>query len=293
MMSEPLRRRRAPTSPPKTGKEKGTHLPRLRGRWRRHTATQGGILLAAFLLAASSAGAQDKRRSGYQDMGPALQQMQDDDTANPAMLSVAEGRTLWSQKAGAAGKACADCHSEADMKGVAARFPAMTQLGDKPVDRPVDLEGRINLCRTAHQKAEPLAAESRPLLGLAAYLALQSRGRPIAPADDPRLVPFRTRGEGIWKERQGQLNLSCANCHDDNAGKKLGGATIPQGHPTGYPIYRLEWQSLGSLKRRLRNCLVGLRAEAWLYDAADYVDLELYLMARARGMKMDAPAVRP
>src|SRR5262249_33605804 len=125
------------------------------------------------------------------------------------------------------------------------------------------------------------------------YVALQSRGRPIAPPDDPRLVPLRSQGEQIWKERQGQLNLSCANCHDDNAGKKLGGATIPQGHPTGYPIYRLEWQTLGSLKRRLRNCLIGLRAEAWPYDATEYVALELYLMARAKGMKMDAPAVRP
>jgi L-cysteine S-thiosulfotransferase len=93
--------------------------------------------------------------------------------------------------------------------------------------------------------------------------------------------------------RQGQLNLSCANCHNDNAGKKLAGATIPQGHPTGYPIYRLEWQTLGSLKRRLRNCLVGMRAEAWDWDDPQYVALELYLMDRARGMALDAPAVRP
>ena len=252
------------------------------------------MLLAALLLAASASAQTDKRRSGYQDMGPALQEMQDDDTANPAMLFVAEGRTLWSQKAGEAGKACADCHGEASMQGVAARYPAMSQPADKGGDaRPVDLEGRINLCRTGRQKAEPLAPESRELLALSAYVALQSRGRPIAPPDDPRLVPLRARGQEIWRQRQGQLNLACASCHDDNAGKKLAGATIPQGHPTGYPIYRLEWQTLGSLKRRLRNCLIGLRAAAWPYDAAEYLDLEFYLMARARGMKMDAPAVRP
>jgi sulfur-oxidizing protein SoxA len=253
--------------------------------------------LASLLTAFSSASAQtDKRRSGYQDMSAALQEMQDDDTANPAMLFVAEGRTLWSQKAGQAGKACADCHGEASMKGVAVRYPAMSKATDregKPVDLAVDLEGRINLCRTDQQKAEPLAPESHELLALSAYVALQSRGQPIAPSDDPRLVPRRTKGGEIWRQRRGQLNLACASCHDDNAGKKLGGATIPQGHPTGYPIYRLEWQTLGSLKRRLRNCLIGLRAEAWPYDAAQYLDLELYLMARARGMKMDAPAVRP
>lgn len=246
------------------------------------------------LLVSLAAAAEDTRRSGYQDMSPALQQMQDDDTANPAMLYVQEGRTLWAEKAGKADKACADCHSEASMKGVAAHYPEMTRAADNGGSgKLVDLEGRINLCRTGHQQAEPLEAESRELLGLAAYVALQSRGQPIAPPDDPRLDPLRAKGEEIWRRRQGQLNLACASCHDKNAGRKLGGATIPQGHPTGYPIYRLEWQTMGSLKRRLRNCMIGLRAEPWPYDAPEYLELELYLMARAKGMKMDAPAVRP
>ena len=116
---------------------------------------------------------------------------------------------------------------------------------------------------------------------------------PVSPPDDPRLAPFRAHGKDLWQARQGQLNLSCANCHDDNAGRKLAGVTIPQAHPTGYPIYRLEWQTLGSLKRRLRNCLVGIRAEPYAYDAPDYVMLELFLMDRARGMPLESPAVRP
>jgi sulfur-oxidizing protein SoxA len=246
----------------------------------------GTVFLATLAMAQ---GGKDQRRSGYQDMSPALQRMQDDDTANPAMLYVQAGEALWKQKAGASNKACVDCHDAGSMKGVAARYPAIPSGADKPVD----LEGRINLCRTGQQKAAPFDAESEELLDLAAYVARQSRGMSIAPADDPRLASFRAHGEQLFKERQGQLNLSCANCHDDNAGKKLGGATIPQAHPTGYPIYRLEWQALGSLKRRLRNCLIGLRAEPFDYDSPDYVDLELYLMDRAKGMTMDAPGVRP
>ena len=54
--------------------------------------------------------------------------------------------------------------------------------------------------------------------------------------------------------------------------RRLGGSPITQGHPTGYPIYRLEWQSLGSLQRRLRNCLAGVRAEAPPYGAPELVD---------------------
>jgi L-cysteine S-thiosulfotransferase len=254
-----------------------------------------GLRLAAVLLAVFSASlalAQgDPRRSGYQDMGPALQKMEDDDTANPAMLFVQAGAAAWAEKAGAAGKSCANCHGDAatSMKGVATRYPAFVAEAGKPLD----LEGRINLCRTARQQADPLAAESDGLLALTAYLALQSRGQAIAPPADPRLSGLRAQGAALYRHRQGQLNLSCANCHDDNAGRKLAGATIPQGHPTGYPIYRLEWQALGSLKRRLRNCVVGTRAEPWPYDATEYLALESHLMERARGMVMDAPGVRP
>lgn len=254
---------------------------------KRSLALALGAVFCASLAAAQ--GGADRRRSGYQDMGPALQKMQDDDTANPAMLFVQAGEALWKQKAGAADKACADCHTTASMKGVAARYPAIPAGAGKPVD----LEGRINLCRTTQQKAEPLRPESDDLLRLTAWVALQSRGDPIAPPDDPRMAAVRAEGERLFTERQGQLNLSCAACHDANAGKKLGGATIPQGHPTGYPLYRLEWQTLGSLKRRLRNCLIGMRAEPYDYDAPEYVALEAYLMERARGMTMDAPAVRP
>lgn len=256
-----------------------------------------GRLLAlglALVFVASYAAAQvgaDKRRSGYQDMGEALQKMQDDDTANPGMLYVQLGGQLWKRAVGAADKSCADCHdaAPASMKGVAARYPAIPTGGD----RPVDLEGRINLCRTENQKVEPLPPENRDLLALSAYVAHQSRDLRIAPPYDPRLDAFRREGAEIYRRRQGQLNLSCAICHDDNAGKKLAGIVVPEAHPTGYPIYRLEWQALGSLKRRLRNCLVGIRADAWPLDAPEYTALELYLMERAKGMKLETPAVRP
>ncbi|MFO1160820.1 MAG: sulfur oxidation c-type cytochrome SoxA [Reyranellaceae bacterium] len=253
-----------------------------------HAALGLGLVFTATFAVAQ--GTLETRRSGYQEMGPALKQMQDDDTANPGMLFVQLGEQAWSRPAGAVAKSCADCHgAAASMKGVAARYPAIPIDADKPVD----LEGRINLCRTAHQQAEAWPAESRDLLSLTALIAHQSRGEAIAPPADPRLAPFRARGEELYRRRQGQLNLSCAICHDDNAGKQLAGVVIPQAHPTGYPIYRLEWQALGSLKRRLRNCLVGARAEAWPYDAIHYVELETYLMDRARGMQIESPAVRP
>jgi sulfur-oxidizing protein SoxA len=217
--------------------------------------------------------------------------MQEDDRANPGMLTVLDGEALWKEQARADQPSCAGCHGDAaaSMKGVAARYPAF----DPARGRPIDLEQRINLCRTDHQHATPLGWESRELLALAAYVARQSRGVAIAAGTDAQSRPFVEAGRALFNRRQGQLDLSCAQCHDDNWGKRLAGSVIPQAHPTGYPEYRLEWQSIGSLQRRLRGCILGTRAEAFAYGAPEQVDLELYLMWRARGMPMETPAVRP
>ncbi len=233
----------------------------------------------------------DERRSGYSFMGPDTRAMQDDDTSNPGVLFVLDGETLWKKKLGSADKACADCHGEArdSMKGVAARYPAF----DKALGRPVTLDQRINLCRANHQQATPLPYESRELLALSAFVAHQSRGLAITAGDDPELKPFVDQGRALFVQRQGQLNLACANCHDDNFDKHLAGAPITQGQPAGYPLYRLEWQTLGSLERRLRSCMTGVRAQAYDYGAPELVALELYLMSRARGMPIETPAVRP
>ncbi len=232
-----------------------------------------------------------ERKSGYEFMGRETRAMQDDDTTNPGMLWVLDGDALWKRKDGEANKSCTDCHGEApvSMRGVAARYPAY----DAARKRPVNLDTRINICRTDHQKAPPFTTEGKDLLALAAYVSRQSRGMPIEIKVDDHTRPFIEAGRKSYELRQGQLNLSCANCHDDNWGQKLAGAPIPQGHPTGYPQYRLEWQTLGSLQRRLRNCLVGMRTESFPLGAPDYVELEIFLMWRARGMPVEAPAVRP
>lgn len=228
-----------------------------------------------------------ERRSSYDMMSAETKAMQDEDTSNPAMLSVLEGQELWNRKVGAANRACSDCHRDS-MTGVAARYPAF----DKKRGEPVNLEGRINICRTEHQQAPALALEGRELLALTAYIARQSRGIPIE-SSDARLTPFIDRGRALFKARQGQLNLACSQCHDDNWGQKLAGIPMPQGHPTGYPVYRLEWQTIGSLQRRLRNCMIGMRAEPYAFGAPEYVALETYLMWRARGMALESPGVRP
>jgi len=246
------------------------------------------VFLFFFLILPADAGADiplAERRSGYEQMSRETRAMQDDDATNPAMLWVLDGESLWNRKAGAAQKACVDCHPV--IKGVAARYPAFQ--GGKLIN----LDQRINVCRVDQQKGSALPFESRELLALSAYLGRQSRGLPIDVAVTEQTKPMLDAGRAAFHRRQGQLNLACAQCHDQNWGKSLAGNPIPQAHPTGYPIYRLEWQGLGSLQRRLRNCMIGVRAEPYAYGASEYVELEYYLMWRARGMKLETPAVRP
>jgi sulfur-oxidizing protein SoxA len=253
----------------------------------------GAVLLAVLAGPISPPGARAEEPpvplSGTAFLSPELKAMQDDEFANPGMLWVEEGGRLWGAK-NASNTSCASCHGEAaqTMKGTAARYPAM----DAAAGRPVNLEQRINLCRTRHMKEQPFAYESGELLALTAYVAYQSRGLPMNVDTGGAARPFYERGKARFTQRQGQLNLSCSQCHVDLAKRRLRGDVISHGVGVGYPVYRLEWQGLGSLHRRLRSCAFGVRAAQADYGSEDYVNLELYLAKRAQGLPIDTPAVR-
>ena len=157
----------------------------------------------------------------------------------------------------------------------------------------MDLSGRINACRTGQQKAEPFKPESAQLLALAAYIGLQSRGMPVAPPDDPRLASFRARGRGAMERphRPAQLLLRAMSRRQLGPQARL--RADPAGPSQRLSDLRLDWQGMGSLQRRFRNCMSGVRAEAYPYGAPEFIDLELFLMDRARGMPMETPGVRP
>lgn len=269
--------------------------PWSRKRLQRAMAMLAGAVLALLENCTVEAQTLDAatRRPGSDFMSPALQALQRDDAQNPAQLWVVEGQRLW-QRAAANGQRCAACHAltpgpaPRHLADAAARHP----VWDAARGRPITLPARIDQCRVQHLGLTSQGPEGDEVLALGALLAQQSRGLAIA-APGPELAPWVARGETLWRSRLGQLNLACMHCHDQRAGQRLGGAPIPQAHPTGYPLYRLEWQTLGSLQRRLRGCLVGVRAEAWVADADEWLALESYLAQRAAGMTHEGAALRP
>ncbi|MGH6816474.1 MAG: sulfur oxidation c-type cytochrome SoxA [Hyphomicrobiaceae bacterium] len=246
--------------------------------------------LAVAVAASIVLSAAQAREPGRMFLTPELQAMEADDGTNPGMLWVEQGTKLWETPDGSQGRSCASCHGAAAsaMTGAAARYPAY----DAQAGSLLNLELRINRCRTERMGAAPLAYESNELLALTAYVAHRSRGLPMdVRIDGPAAAAFAA-GETFFHRRQGQLNLACSQCHDDNVGKRLRGDRISHGLGIGYPVYRLEWQTLGSLHRRLRACALGVRAHRFESGSPEYVNLELYLAWRARGLPIETPGVR-
>lgn len=248
-------------------------------------------LLAAFACAAF---AQEGKRPSPLKPGPEFQgadvrALQADDFANPGMLWVTRGGELW-RAPGANGKRCADCHGEdaASMKGVAARHPRH----DPALGRLTDLFGRMDACRQRHQAGPALVRESAESLALESFVAHQSRGMPVAVTTDGPAKAALVKGRALYFTRIGQLGLACTHCHDERWGRTLLAEPISQGHPSGWPAYRLEWQSVGSLQRRLRACFFGVRAEQPAFGSEDLIALELYLAERASGLAIETPGVR-
>lgn len=248
------------------------------------------LRVTSFVLLATAAEAQrpSPLKGGVEFQGDDVKTLQADEFANPGMLWVSKGEAYWKQPKGEARMACGGCHAQGAMKGVGARYPRH----DEAIGRVVNLETRINACVTTKQKAPALAWESDELLSLTAYVARQSRGMPIAVSIDGKAKPVFEAGQRLYYQRIGQLHLACTNCHDASWGRTILAEKISQGHPDGWPAYRLEWQALGSLERRLRACFFGVRAEMPAYGSDDFTALELYLAWRAQGLPVSSPGIR-
>jgi sulfur-oxidizing protein SoxA len=259
------------------------------------------VVIAALLLCALSAAASlvraadaprqvEDRKSGYLFMAPGTRALQDDDFQNPGMFAIDRGRQLWGTAAGAENKSCASCHGEAEtaMRGVAARYPAF----DAERKALLNLELRINAERAARMKAPPFLYESQDMLALTAYLSQQSRDMPMTVAIDGPAQPFFEDGRRFYETRRGQLDLACNQCHDALVGRHLRGDLISQGQINGFPLWRVSWNSMLSRHRLFAWCNTSVRAEPYALGAQEYVNLELYLAWRGRGLPIETPAVR-
>nr|WP_245165376.1 sulfur oxidation c-type cytochrome SoxA [Stappia sp. 28M-7] len=229
--------------------------------------------------------------SGFEFRTKETQDLELDDFNNPGFLMVEQGEALWSTVEGSAGKSCESCHGDASesMKGVRASMPKWSEAAGKPMA----LEQYVNACRTERMGADAWKWESDQMLGMTAYVGLQSRGMPVAldlKAGD--MQSWWDKGKEIYYTRSGQLDLACASCHESNYGNYIRADHLSQGQSNGFPTYRLKWQKMGSLHRRLKGCMADVRAEPYDVGSDEFVALETYLAWRGTGLSVETPAVR-
>ncbi len=228
-------------------------------------------------------------RSGYVYASKETQALQDDDFENPSFLWVEKAQEEWEKVDGDAGKSCQSCHGDvSSMKGKTTDYPKY----DKELGDLVNVEKRINRCRTELMQAKPWKWESDELLGMTALVKMQSRGMPVNVSIDGPAKPYFERGMKYYNTRVGQMGMACKHCHIDQNGTHMRAELITQGQANGFPTYRLKWQKLGSLHRRFRGCNGNIRAAKLKPGSPEYMALELYVSWRGNGLMVETPSVR-
>jgi len=227
--------------------------------------------------------------SGNQFLTPQLQAMQQDADVNPITLWVEKGQALWS-------KQCQSCHQAPEsLRASAAQHPRLVTRQNRT--SLVNLEDQINACRQRAGQS-PKGLEDDDTLSLSALLHSVGKGQAIhvkAPADNAAQQQWQAelaQGAQLYATRMGRLNLACVHCHDGKVGANLRAEVVSPGHPSGFPIYRLNWQNMGTIDRRLRACYSGVQATLPAPGSASLRQLELYLKVRASGMPLDGPSIR-
>jgi sulfur-oxidizing protein SoxA len=228
--------------------------------------------------------------SGWRFRQSEMQALQMDDFENPGAYAIDEGVEMWATAEGSEGKSCASCHEDIEdsMAGVRAVYPKWNESKGQVMT----LAQQINDCRTEQMGAEAWKYDGGDMTSMEAAISLQSRGMPVNVATDGPVAETWAKGEEIYYTRYGQLELSCANCHEDNYDNYIRADHLSQGQINGFPTYRLKNAKLNSSHARFKGCMKNIRAEPFKEGGQEFQALELYLASRGQGLSVETPSVR-
>lgn len=225
--------------------------------------------------------------SGWRFRSQETQALQMDDFDNPAFIFVDQGVDLWDTVDGSEGKSCASCH--ADVEEFAGLRASLPRVEDGEL---VTMEELINRSRVEHMGAEPWKWSGTQMTAMTALIGLQSRGMPVDVTIDGEAAPFWEAGKELYYTRVGQLDMACANCHEDNYGVMIRADHLSQGQINGFPAYRLKNAKLNSMHNRFKGCMSNIRATPFKEGGDEFKALELYLASRGQGLSIETPSVR-
>jgi sulfur-oxidizing protein SoxA len=189
------------------------------------------------------------------------------------------------------GKSYGDCFADKGI-GIRQNYPYF----DLKNGEVITLELALNRCREANGE-EPYSYVKDEMASLTAYMAFTSRGKPfdIKIPNDPRALAAYQKGEEYFYGRRGQLNFSCASCHVQNPGNHIRTEVLAPalGIVAAMPIYRSEWNSMGTMSRRLVTCNSQVRGVPLKPQDEDYRDVEYFLSYMSNGLPVSGPGARP
>jgi sulfur-oxidizing protein SoxA len=228
--------------------------------------------------------------SGWHFRTDETQAAQADDFENQGMIFADYGAEAWTTAEGSEGKSCASCHGDASesMKGVAATYPKWNEgAGELRT-----LQMQMNDCRTTRMGADAWKYDGGDAINMEAFVTSQSRGMPVNVAIDGPVAAAWEAGKALYYTRTGQLELSCANCHEQNYGNYIRADHLSQGQINGFPTYRLKNAKLNGVHNRFKGCVRDTRAETYKEGSPEFIALELYVKSRGNGLSVEGPSVR-
>ena len=250
------------------------------------------LLFCSFMLAIPATMAlAGETKSGYEYIKPATRATQDDDFANPGLLSVIHGQRLFNNKQNGADKTCAECHKEdgADLSAKKiARYPVYSEDSSEVIN----LQQKISLCLIDNTGGKALPTDHPDLVALETFVRNLAIGEVVNVQTDGPMTELLKQGEKLYTTRYGLIDMACYHCHEVYPGQMIRGQKISQGQGNGFPAYRLGTGEITRLNQRIQQCLSTMRAEPFDSNSDETKLMELYIMSRSNGLRIETPAVR-
>lgn len=189
-----------------------------------------------------------------------------------------------------------------DTKGLKQCFPEPIEAAvnypkfDDKKGEVITLSVAINDCLKQNGQ-KPWKMTKGKMADLEAYFASSAR-------DEEKVINVKIQskaaqeayeaGKKYYYSQRGYLKLSCATCHVQGAGQKVRSEYMSSllGHTTHFPVYRLKWEGLGTLERRVKGCIKDEGQKPPKLDSNDMKNLIYFISYMSNGMKIDGPDVR-
>jgi sulfur-oxidizing protein SoxA len=264
------------------------------------------LAIGCVLSGGGSAQQDDETEKGIERYRQMLKQ---DPWSNPALLDADRGEVLWTTKRGPKNASLEGCDlgkGPGSVDGAFAELPRYFADADKVMD----LETRLLWCMEKLQGFSRADLIKRPHPGggqpvkelgaIATFVASKSNGDKFtAKLEHPKEKEAVVLGEALFNRRSGPFDFSCVTCHAGE-GKRIRLQGLPQlSKPEEarkvigeWPAYRVSSTHVMTMQHRLYDCYWQMRMPELEIGSDVSVALIAYLVEKASGGEISAPAIK-